>query len=304
MREIVYMPLDKIPAADRNPKAHDLGALVVAIATFGYAEPGLLDERTGKLIGGHGRLEALRAIRTYRAADGGIAPESGGHLATKAAAERRNAAAAAVREAGHDVPAEAWERYDEAAATGPEDDGAPDGVLVDDECVWAAPVVRGWSSADDDEAAALLIALNRLGEKSGWDAAALADMFGGVDPAALEVAGYTPEDVEALGLELEAAAAAAAAVLADEAATAARQEADRTAAAAPPAKPAKAGTRKTVRNSDTQTSETVTEEIRPEREEPYRQQWGLLITCRDEDHQGIALAKLREEGYRVEPVRT
>jgi hypothetical protein len=48
----------------------------------------------------------------------------------------------------------------------------PDGVVVRDG-EWLAPVV-GWHSRDDAEARAALIALNRVGERGGWDPALLA----------------------------------------------------------------------------------------------------------------------------------
>jgi hypothetical protein len=52
-RTTIYMPLDEIVAADRNPKRHDDGEI----------DTPLLDERTGKLVGGHGRLDGLRRRR-------------------------------------------------------------------------------------------------------------------------------------------------------------------------------------------------------------------------------------------------
>src|SRR3954469_8760630 len=41
---------------------------------------------------------------------------------------------------------------------------APNGVMLDDQGRWLAPVVRGWASSSDGEAAAALTALNRVGE--------------------------------------------------------------------------------------------------------------------------------------------
>jgi len=56
------MPLGKLQAATRNPKRHakDIGR---SIGRFGYVEPIVLDERTGKIVAGHGRREALMAMR-------------------------------------------------------------------------------------------------------------------------------------------------------------------------------------------------------------------------------------------------
>jgi hypothetical protein len=68
--KIRMFPLDELPPADQNPKLHDITHLRQLISRFGYTTPGLLDGRTGKLIVGHGRREALLAMR----ADGEIPP--------------------------------------------------------------------------------------------------------------------------------------------------------------------------------------------------------------------------------------
>ena len=65
---IEYMPLDKLQRWPRNPKAHDLGALHVSINRFGFITPLIVDERTGKLAAGHGRLDALQQMKA-RGAD-------------------------------------------------------------------------------------------------------------------------------------------------------------------------------------------------------------------------------------------
>lgn len=70
-RRLEHMPLADIDSAHRNPKGHDLPALQRSIGTFGYVEPVVLDERTGRLVAGHGRVEALRRA----AADAETPPE-------------------------------------------------------------------------------------------------------------------------------------------------------------------------------------------------------------------------------------
>jgi hypothetical protein len=62
-RRLEYVPLDDLQPAARNPKRHDLPAIGRSIDTFGYVEPVVLDERTGRLVAGHGRVEQLRAAR-------------------------------------------------------------------------------------------------------------------------------------------------------------------------------------------------------------------------------------------------
>lgn len=65
------MALEDIPRAERNPKAHDLPRIRAAMKQFGCTVAGILDERTGALIAGHGRLQALEQMR----AEGDEPPE-------------------------------------------------------------------------------------------------------------------------------------------------------------------------------------------------------------------------------------
>ena len=62
-RRIEYVPLADLPEAEVNPKGHDDGLIDASFDRFGYMEPVLLDERTGRLIGGHGRKRRLEARR-------------------------------------------------------------------------------------------------------------------------------------------------------------------------------------------------------------------------------------------------
>lgn len=62
-RRIEYLPLDDLTEDDRNPKDHDLGTVHVSISRFGMIDPIVRDERTGKLIAGHGRRQALLGMR-------------------------------------------------------------------------------------------------------------------------------------------------------------------------------------------------------------------------------------------------
>lgn len=61
--KIEYEKLADISPAARNPKDHDLGAIQQSIGRFGFTSPVLVDERTEKLVAGHGRLEALTQMR-------------------------------------------------------------------------------------------------------------------------------------------------------------------------------------------------------------------------------------------------
>lgn len=139
-RWIEYMPLDEIQPADVNVKRHDLDSIRTSILAVGYADAAILDERTGKLIGGHGRHEVLFELRSE-----GIVPR---------------------------------------------------GITTDPDGRWLVPVQRGWASADDDEARTLLIAVNYIGERGGWDAEARDRMLVELHASApdlLAATGYAPD---------------------------------------------------------------------------------------------------------------
>lgn len=72
--------LDDLVAHPRNPKAHALDQLVASIERFGFIEPMVRDERTGFLLAGHGRTEALRRLR----AEGKPAPRGVDVISTAA----------------------------------------------------------------------------------------------------------------------------------------------------------------------------------------------------------------------------
>lgn len=72
---IEFMPLDELRPADRNPKRHNLDGVRTSIARFGFVAPAILDERTGRLVVGHGRTSALAAMR-----DAGQQPPDGVQL--------------------------------------------------------------------------------------------------------------------------------------------------------------------------------------------------------------------------------
>lgn len=57
------MSLDEMREAARNPKGHDIDRIRRSMHRFGFIDQAAMDERTGKLIGGHGRLESLIEAR-------------------------------------------------------------------------------------------------------------------------------------------------------------------------------------------------------------------------------------------------
>lgn len=70
-RRIEYTRLSEVRRADVNPKQHHLGEIVTSIRKRGFVELPAVDERTGKLVAGHGRIEALAALKK----DGGELPK-------------------------------------------------------------------------------------------------------------------------------------------------------------------------------------------------------------------------------------
>lgn len=71
-RRIEYMPLGALKAAKNNPKRHASEDIGKSIGRFGYVEPLVIDERTKRLVAGHGRLGTLQARR-----DAGEPPPDG-----------------------------------------------------------------------------------------------------------------------------------------------------------------------------------------------------------------------------------
>lgn len=120
--------LDELRGHDRNVKLHDLQLVIRSLRRFGFADPVVVDQRTGLLAAGHGRTAALRAMR---------------------------------------------------------DDGEdrPEFVLSDESGRWLVPTFVGWSSKDDLEAEAAMVALNRTTEAGGWDDAGLADLLARLEEA-------------------------------------------------------------------------------------------------------------------------
>ena len=59
---IEYLPLYDIEVADVNPKDHDIGEIYTSMKRFGFTEPIIKNETTGKLVAGHGRLETLKIL--------------------------------------------------------------------------------------------------------------------------------------------------------------------------------------------------------------------------------------------------
>ena len=60
---VEYVPLAALKPAPRNPKKHQVKTVLESMGRFGYVSPMILDERTGRLVAGHGRLESLKQAK-------------------------------------------------------------------------------------------------------------------------------------------------------------------------------------------------------------------------------------------------
>ena len=142
-RRLDYQDLDTIESAPNNPKEHQIDNVRASIDRFGYVAPMIIDDRTGRLVVGHGRLESLKA--------------------------RRDA-----------------------------EETPPDGIQVDDTGRWLAPVIRGWSSRSDVDAAAYVVADNHLTELGGWDYESLNDLLSDLPEDLREIVGFDQEEIDSI----------------------------------------------------------------------------------------------------------
>lgn len=60
-RRLEYLRLSQLQRAPRNPKGHDEAGIATSVGRLGFLEPVIVDERTGRLVGGHGRLDWAQA---------------------------------------------------------------------------------------------------------------------------------------------------------------------------------------------------------------------------------------------------
>lgn len=128
----------------RNPKDHAIGDIVASMKRFGFTAPILHDTTSGRMVAGHGRLEAAVAIMEE------LRPHVGGASPFK----------------GMDgFEPDGWAL--KGIQVGPLEEGHQ----------WYLPVVRGLSFADADQAEAYVLADNRLTEMGGWREDKLDEIF-------------------------------------------------------------------------------------------------------------------------------
>lgn len=63
MLRIEYVSLADLKRHPRNPKDHDIGAISRSVNRFGFTAPVIVDERTGYLAAGHGRIDTLAQLK-------------------------------------------------------------------------------------------------------------------------------------------------------------------------------------------------------------------------------------------------
>lgn len=81
----------------------------------------------------------------------------------------------------------------------------PEGVTTDEWGNWVVPVVVGWSSSNDAEAAAALISMNRTTELGGWVDQPLLDLLDEIaaTPDQFDGVGFSETDLDDLRAQLE-----------------------------------------------------------------------------------------------------
>ena len=60
---IEYIDFEEVRKWPRNPKDHDSMVVQKSMSKFGFTNPVILDDNSGRLVAGHGRLEALRRLK-------------------------------------------------------------------------------------------------------------------------------------------------------------------------------------------------------------------------------------------------
>lgn len=168
------LPLSDVVQLHRNPKDHDLGAIIESFFAFGFVEPIVINTRTGHLVHGHGRDDGLS------------------HL--------------------HAAPALLHERFanDDGTLIPPpgvalHDDGtwSPVGIEVRDDGEWLVPVF--YVEVPENREEALTIALNRTTELGGWNEPLLAQVLADIaaqGEAAIRGIGYDMDSVNDLTAHL------------------------------------------------------------------------------------------------------
>lgn len=127
-RWLEYMRLDEIKPAEENAKSHDLATVGASTDRFGLIDVITLDERTGRMVAGHGRHEHLMTLwETGKDAPDGVRVEDDGVWAVPVsrgwASENDDEALAAALGLNAYVDRGDWDTKRLAEALGRLDDG-------------------------------------------------------------------------------------------------------------------------------------------------------------------------------------
>ena len=187
--EVEYLPLSEIVQADINPKDHDIGAIYQSIKRFGFTQPIMMNEKTGKLLAGHGRLQTLQTLKDAGEKVPNRIKEKDGEWLVPVlkgiSFEDDNEAQAyqTLKDAGEKVPNRIKEKDGE----------------------WLVPVLKGIAFEDDNEAQAYLIADNRLTELGGWNTGELVEELERLIESGLDLdgIGYDFDDLETMVSDME-----------------------------------------------------------------------------------------------------
>lgn len=133
-RWMEYMKIGALLPALRNPKAHDQGLINASVSRFGAMDAVILDERTGRLVGGHGRVEDAvgRQLDGQTPPDGFIVDDEGDWCVPVQRGWRSNsddeahAAGVALNEG---TIAGGWKRDELAELLADINAGSPDGLI-------------------------------------------------------------------------------------------------------------------------------------------------------------------------------
>lgn len=60
---IDYVDFEEVQRWPRNPKDHDLNEIKNSFVRFGFVSPIIMDEKSGHLVAGHGRIDTLRLMQ-------------------------------------------------------------------------------------------------------------------------------------------------------------------------------------------------------------------------------------------------
>ena len=61
--KLQWVPLGEAMKHERNPKDHDEALIRASVLRFGFNDPLAVNEATGKLLEGHGRLTVLQQMK-------------------------------------------------------------------------------------------------------------------------------------------------------------------------------------------------------------------------------------------------